>query len=76
MIWYDDNTVVIKAKDLKKAKTFFESLGLQFKEEQHGTGPIHYACQVGKSVLELYPDMRISNASADIPPGSERRPLP
>jgi lactoylglutathione lyase len=56
MIWYDDHTLVLKAKDLQKTKNFFESMGLKFVEEKHGQGPVHYACQVGPNVLEIYPE--------------------
>lgn len=37
-------------------KTFYETFGLSFVEEQHGNGPEHYAAQLKhNSVLEIYP---------------------
>jgi lactoylglutathione lyase len=34
---------------------FYRALGLQLTQEQHGNGPVHYACELGETVLELYP---------------------
>ena len=34
---------------------FYRALGLQFVEERHGTGPVHYSTRVGSTVLEIYP---------------------
>jgi len=32
-------------------------LGAEFKEEKHGDGPLHYACEYGKNeLLEIYPN--------------------
>ena len=56
IIWYDERTLVLRAKDLEQMRVFLEGMGLKFLQEQHGTGPIHYACQVGQQVLELYPE--------------------
>ena len=33
----------------------YRTLGLVFTQEQHGTGPIHYSCEFGGTVLEIYP---------------------
>lgn len=49
------NLIVIRAADIDKSRTFYETLGLEFVQEQHGTGPVHYSCQMGMLVIEIYP---------------------
>lgn len=54
--------LVVYCKDLEKSRQFYESCGLRFNHEQHGTGPVHYTASVGLGLLELYPakeDFRI-----------------
>jgi len=34
---------------------FYTALGIDFVEERHGEGPVHYAARVGATTLELYP---------------------
>ena len=34
---------------------FYRALGLAFTEEQHGNGPVHHSCDMGGTVLEIYP---------------------
>jgi len=53
--WYRPNALLINSNDPDRLKVFFEQFGLSFQKEQHDDGPEHYACQVGQSVLELYP---------------------
>lgn len=33
----------------------YRTLGLTFTQEQHDTGPIHHSCDMGGTVLEIYP---------------------
>jgi catechol 2,3-dioxygenase-like lactoylglutathione lyase family enzyme len=48
--------LVLRSADLERSRTFYEAMGLQLTEEQHGTGARHYACALGGGfVLELYP---------------------
>ena len=47
--------VVLRAGDLEKSLAFYEAVGLNFVQEQHGSGPVHYACEVGGMVIEIYP---------------------
>jgi predicted enzyme related to lactoylglutathione lyase len=47
--------LVLRAADLEQTRRFYEALGLAFTREQHGAGPVHYACVLGDVVLELYP---------------------
>ena len=47
--------IVLRCVDLEASRTFYAALGLCFETEQHGNGPVHYSCQLGDLVLELYP---------------------
>ena len=48
--------VVLRAADLEVARAFYSAIGLTFVREQHGTGPVHYSCELpGGVVLEIYP---------------------
>jgi catechol 2,3-dioxygenase-like lactoylglutathione lyase family enzyme len=47
--------LVLRTADLARSLRFYRALGLQLVEEQHGNGPVHYACELGATVLELYP---------------------
>lgn len=47
--------IVIRCRDLDRSRAFHEALGMAFAREQHGRGPLHYACRLGTVVLELYP---------------------
>ncbi len=66
--------LVLRAADLERTRRFYEALGLVFTEEKHGGGPVHYACALGATVLELYPrraktdrdDVRIGLAIANV----------
>jgi len=47
--------LVLRCRDLEASRRFYEALGLLLTTEQHGSGPIHYSCQLGDVLLELYP---------------------
>jgi catechol 2,3-dioxygenase-like lactoylglutathione lyase family enzyme len=47
--------MVIRISDLERSRAWYESLGLDLQSEQHGNGPLHYACVLGGTVFELYP---------------------
>jgi predicted enzyme related to lactoylglutathione lyase len=47
--------VVIKTNQTQLVKSFYEALGLQFGEERHGNGPLHFSAHVGQTVFEIYP---------------------
>lgn len=49
------NLLVLRCRDLVACKTFYEQLGFEFHQEQHGTGPVHYVAQLEGMVFELYP---------------------
>ncbi len=48
------NLVVLRSPDPERAAGF-SRLGLQFALHQHGSGPQHFAAELGGSVFELYP---------------------
>ncbi len=48
--------LVIRCQDIEVSKCFYERLGLSFVKEQHGKGPLHYACENNACVFELYPN--------------------
>lgn len=47
--------LVIRASAIETTLEFYRSLGLSFVREQHGAGPIHYSCDLGGFVFEIYP---------------------
>ena len=47
--------VVIRTMDIGRAVTFYRSLGIKFKDDQHGSGPVHFAADLGGIVFEIYP---------------------
>ncbi|MFZ5896005.1 MAG: VOC family protein [Myxococcota bacterium] len=46
--------LVLRCRDLELSRRFYAALGLAFTTEQHGTGPVHYSCRLGTTVVELY----------------------
>lgn len=51
----DLNLVVLRVKSVDVSAQFYAALGIAFKREQHGKGPIHLSGEAGSVVLELYP---------------------
>jgi predicted enzyme related to lactoylglutathione lyase len=49
------NLIVLRTADLDAMLMFYRELGLQFVQEQHGAGPVHYSCETGGIVVEIYP---------------------
>lgn len=49
---------VIKTEEVERTLKFFTQLGLNFVQEKHGNGPIHYACEQNGVVFEIYPKGR------------------
>lgn len=47
--------LVLKSRQVDRVRTFYQALGIVFTEEQHGTGPRHYAGRVGEVLVEIYP---------------------
>lgn len=46
--------LVLRCQDLQLSRRFYSALGLTLTAEKHGTGPVHYSCRLGTTVLELY----------------------
>src|SRR5678815_5120511 len=49
------NLLVIRSPDIDRSARFYELLGLVFTKHAHGTGPQHYAAELGSAVFEIYP---------------------
>ncbi len=47
--------LVLRCCDVESTRNFYGGLGLHFEPEQHGSGPLHYAAEVGGMVVEIYP---------------------
>lgn len=47
--------LVLKTRQIEKMRAFYQALGVDLAEEQHGKGPVHFAGKVGAVVLEVYP---------------------
>jgi catechol 2,3-dioxygenase-like lactoylglutathione lyase family enzyme len=47
--------IVLRCRDLQASRAFYTALGVSLAEEQHGSGPVHYAAELGDAVFELYP---------------------
>lgn len=47
--------IVIYARNLEATREFYAALGITFQDEQHGSGPRHYAATLGGAVFEIYP---------------------
>ncbi len=49
------NLIVIRSLEATRVVTFYQLLGITFKEEQHGRGPVHWAADLEGLVIEVYP---------------------
>jgi predicted enzyme related to lactoylglutathione lyase len=47
--------LVLRTADVQKTLSFYRAFGLEFDQECHGQGVIHYACTLGTSTIEIYP---------------------
>jgi lactoylglutathione lyase len=47
--------IVIRSKDIDRAKRFYEILGVEFERHKHGKGLEHLAASWGDLVFEIYP---------------------
>ena len=39
--------MVLRTDNIEAVLAFYQAIGLQFQQEQHGSGPIHYSCEIG-----------------------------
>lgn len=58
--------LVIRVSDLERSRAWYERLGLEFSEEQHGDGPVHYAAAEANFVFELYPESASNPVSSAV----------
>ena len=47
--------IVLRTPNPEALLPFYNALGLEFEREQHGSGPVHFSCEMGEVVLEIYP---------------------
>lgn len=47
--------LVLRTHQMEAVLVFYRALGLAFEPEKHGSGPVHYSCRLGATVLEIYP---------------------
>ncbi len=47
--------LVLKTRQVEPLRLFYQTLGLLLSEEQHGSGPVHFAGRSGDVILEIYP---------------------
>ena len=47
--------LVLKTPQVDRLLAFYQALGVELAEEQHGSGPLHFAGQIGDAILEVYP---------------------
>jgi catechol 2,3-dioxygenase-like lactoylglutathione lyase family enzyme len=47
--------LVLRTPHLDRLRRFYQGLGVDFVEERHGDGPLHFASRIGETILELYP---------------------
>ena len=49
------NLIILRSLEPNETVSFYEITGIEFREEQHGNGPIHWAATLNGLVLEVYP---------------------
>lgn len=47
--------LVLKTPQVARLRALYQALGVELLEERHGSGPLHYAGQIGDAILEIYP---------------------
>ena len=47
--------LVLKTRQVEQLRLFYQTLGVELVQEQHGKGPVHYAGRAGDVVIEVYP---------------------
>ena len=48
-------SLVLFAADSEATAAFYRALGVEFEDEDHGEGPVHFATEVGSIHLAIYP---------------------
>ena len=52
---YVTKMLVLILRKLQPQQSFYQTLGVDLVEEQHGKGPVHFAGRAGAVVIEVYP---------------------
>ena len=62
------NLLVLRARDLNRARTFYRALGMELAQHSHGSGPVHLVSEIEGRVFEIYPlsDNDVPTSSARI----------
>lgn len=47
--------LVMRTRQVEQLRAFYQTLGVDLVEEQHGKGPVHFAGRAGDVVIEVYP---------------------
>lgn len=47
--------LVLKTHQMEAVRRFYAALGVEFQQEKHEKGPIHFSGPMGNTVLEIYP---------------------
>src|SRR6266566_4555732 len=47
--------LVLRTSKMDEMLALYQAIGLAFTREQHGGGPVHHSCDLGGTVLEIYP---------------------
>lgn len=47
--------LVLKTHQMEAVRRFYAALGVEFQQEKHDQGPIHFSGLLGNTVLEIYP---------------------
>ena len=61
-----ENTVVLlRSQYIERTKTAYESYS-SWEKEKHGNGPTHFSSTWGKTIVEIYPQRKLSSASLEL----------
>ncbi|HWL08426.1 MAG TPA: VOC family protein [Planctomicrobium sp.] len=58
------NLVVVRSREPERLMSFYQLLGITFQLEQHGTGPVHWAADLDKQVMEIYPSKSMEDVDS------------
>jgi len=56
--------LVVKTEQVAALLDFYGRLGLRFSEERHGSGPLHHAAILERTVFEIYPAIKPGDVDA------------
>jgi len=59
------NLLVIRSRDIDRAVTFYQRLGMVFVRHSHGRGPEHYASDICGFVFEIYPQRNADDTTTN-----------